>query len=171
MLPLALLFTLLFVLALFKGKLWWSLLLPSVAAMLISGFNYYKTQQFHFSSISTINRVYYNAKLLIAQEYGTDSAENYTTGSLFETPRSAEAFKMYSSNLNHYSNASISQHKWAYVGTKAGVVAAINLRNGSTGAPTCRLGAAAAITRVSVSLAASSTRFEACDSSGSHRQL
>ncbi|MFY0643900.1 MAG: hypothetical protein JXR19_05490 [Bacteroidia bacterium] len=90
------------------------LLAPLLAAAIVFGINFKTTGLIHYSSISSINMSYYNAKLLIANEYGYDSAQKYTQASIFETPRNSDDYRNYLKALNSRAKESIVKHPNSY---------------------------------------------------------
>ena len=92
-----------------------ALLLPLAVSLVLVVNNERLTGVAHLSSISTINKSHYNAKLLIASVYGQDSAEGYTSDSIFATPHSKAAFQTYRKMLDHRAMETLKTHKLAYL--------------------------------------------------------
>lgn len=105
---------LLVLLLIIRFRNWYPLLLSVAIFIGIVVHNQQLTGTYHMSSISTINRSYYNAKLLIASVYGLDSADAYTRDSIFKTPVDEVSFKEYKVQLDSRSNQTITSHLGPY---------------------------------------------------------
>lgn len=90
-------------------------LLPFLVWAAISLANHKKTGVFEYSSISTINLAHYNAKLTIASKYGNDSAQQFTSSSIFEIPRNKQVYPIYISDLKHLATHTIKKNFSTYL--------------------------------------------------------
>lgn len=84
-----------------------------VAALFV--YNQRVTGVFHYSSISTINRSFYNARMTIAAKYGLDSAIRYTEGAEYAIPTDRQALTSYHQHLNQRANQTIMDHPLTYL--------------------------------------------------------
>lgn len=91
------------------------MLLPLFVWFSISVTNFKTTGVFEYSSISTINLAHYNAKLTIASKYGNDSAQQFTSSSVFETPRNKRVYPIYVSDLNTLATTAIRENLLTYI--------------------------------------------------------
>lgn len=92
----------------------WSMSLPIVLVLAVTGMNYVLTSVPHFSSISAINRVHYNAKLVIAHDYGADSATTYVDKQELNIPKNKTALKHYLTFASTYSSSTLKTHLLTY---------------------------------------------------------
>lgn len=98
-----------------KHKCWrWALLAPFCIWVIISSINYQNTEQFEYSSISTINLGQYNTKLLISNVYGFDSAQRFVAGPAFVVPRSKASYARYKRSVRHLSFETCLKHLKSY---------------------------------------------------------
>ena len=98
-----------------KGRGSIALLLPLFIYLAGSGVNYTNTNQYEYSSISTINLGQYNAKLTIAKAYGYDSAQEYVSRSEFAIPRTSKEYENYTSKVNTLAKGTILENLTSYI--------------------------------------------------------
>lgn len=99
-----------------KGKRMRSvLLLPFIVCAFVFYQNYRLTSVWHFSSISSINKVHYNSKLLISNQFGHDSAQTFPVGEELQIPQDRTAFKEYISFANQSTKTVLTEHFQAYL--------------------------------------------------------
>lgn len=116
MLPSVLIAIFLFVIAKARHKTFgFGLLLPLVIVGLVYYQNYKLTSVAHFSSISAINKVHYNSKLLISNKYGIDSANSFPKQFNFEVPRDRSSFKEYITKADRSTVVVILDHPMDYL--------------------------------------------------------
>jgi len=98
-----------------KHSYWhWALLAPLCVWVGVSSINYQNTQQFEYSSISTINLGQYNTKLLISSVYGYDSAQHFVAKPAFAIPRSKASSAQYKASLHQLSIHTCLKHFKSY---------------------------------------------------------
>ena len=94
-----------------KHKCWHLVLLaPLCVWVSVSSVNYQNTEQFEYSSISTINLGQYNTKLLVSNVYGYDSAQRFVTEPAFTTPRSKASYALYKTSVRQLSIKTCLKH-------------------------------------------------------------
>ncbi|HAY87949.1 MAG TPA: hypothetical protein DCY51_00735, partial [Bacteroidetes bacterium] len=98
-----------------KGRGSIALLFPLFVYLAGSGVNYTNTNQYEYSSISTINLGQYNAKLTIAKAYGYDSAQEYVSRSEFAIPRTSKEYENYTSKVNTLAKGTILENLTSYI--------------------------------------------------------
>ncbi|MFT4599111.1 MAG: hypothetical protein ACI9WM_001363 [Arenicella sp.] len=89
-------------------------LLPFLAFLVFSFFNYTSTKSFEYSSISTINLTQYNAKLAIAKKHGYDSAQHFVNSPSLATPRTEAEYSSYLANAKEMGIKAILENLTAY---------------------------------------------------------
>ena len=89
-------------------------LLPFLAFLVFSFFNYTSTKSFEYSSISTINLAQYNAKLAIAKKYGYDSAQQFVNSPSLAIPRTEAEYSSYLVNAKEMGVKAILENPAAY---------------------------------------------------------
>ena len=115
LLPTAWLSPLVFIFLLIKHKKPESFtLLPFLAFVVFSFFNYTSTNSFEYSSISTINLTQYNAKLTVAKKYGYDSAQQFVNSPSLEVPRTEAEYSSYLVNAKEMGIKTILENITAY---------------------------------------------------------
>ncbi len=92
-----------------------SLLAPIVVVIGVSLLNKNFSGVSEYSSISTINIAQYNAKLTIANAYGFDSAQAFTSSNIYQIPRDDQQYKMYKNNLQEAGKSAIIENLGAYL--------------------------------------------------------
>jgi hypothetical protein len=92
-----------------------ALLFPLIVFLVGSGINYTNTDQYEYSSISTINLGQYNAKLTIAKGYGYDSAQGYVSRPEFSIPQTATEYANYKSGVNTLAASTIFENIASYI--------------------------------------------------------
>jgi len=73
------------------------------------------TNQYEYSSISTINLGQYNAKLTVAKAFGYDSAQEYVSRSEFAIPRTSKEYANYRSKVNSLAKSTILDNLKSYI--------------------------------------------------------
>ncbi|HAV25322.1 MAG TPA: hypothetical protein DCX01_04005 [Bacteroidetes bacterium] len=89
-------------------------LLPFLAFLVFSFFNYTSTKIFEYSSISTINLTQYNAKLAMAKKYGYDSAQHFVNSPSLAIPRTEAEYSSYLANAKEMGVSAILKNLTAY---------------------------------------------------------
>jgi len=98
-----------------KGRGSIALLFPLFIYLSGSGVNYMNTNQYEYSSISTINLGQYNAKLTVAKAFGYDSAQEYVSRSEFAIPRTSKEYANYRSKVNSLAKSTILDNLKSYI--------------------------------------------------------
>jgi len=73
------------------------------------------TNQYEYSSISTINLGQYNAKLTVAKAFVYDSAQEYVSRSEFAIPRTSKEYANYRSKVNSLAKSTILDNLKSYI--------------------------------------------------------
>lgn len=89
--------------------------IPLIVALVTCYYNHVQTGVFQYSSISTINLAYYNAKLTVHNSFGKDSANNFIEGNIYATPNTKNDYINYHKNLKHKSFGFISENILSYI--------------------------------------------------------
>ena len=97
-----------------KKELNWGLVMPLALALIVSLTNLQNTGYFHYSSISAINKLHYNSKLVIINETGLDSSLNTSQFNL-AIPKDKEEFRNYIEIANSRSRSIVMNNKLAYL--------------------------------------------------------
>ena len=98
-----------------QHKLYFSLYTPVFIWLLFSFINYKNTNQFEYSSISTINLSQYNAKLTIAKAYGYDSAQTFINNSNLDIPTTASEYDTYKKAATNLGMSAITENFLSYL--------------------------------------------------------
>jgi hypothetical protein len=98
-----------------KGQSSIALFFPLIVFLVGSGINYINTNQYEYSSISTINLGQYNAKLTIAKGYGYDSAQAYVSRPEFSIPETATEYANYKSEVTALATSTIYENMASYM--------------------------------------------------------
>jgi hypothetical protein len=96
-------------------KFYFSFWLPIISVLALSLINGSKSGINEYSSISTINIAQYNAKLTIANQYGFDSAQQFSNSVNYFIPRNKEAYTLYKDQVSEAGYHAILDNLTAYL--------------------------------------------------------
>jgi hypothetical protein len=105
----------LFVSLFLKKTRWLKLSIPILLVIGVFARNFKKTGVAEYSSISSINLAYYNAKLTLTNKFGMDSADRFIDDACFATPRNKEDYKEYASHLKERATSVITGNMVSYL--------------------------------------------------------